>query len=115
MSEGLNNLAELDELGHRAGDFVLFFEPPALDSRIYNQFAYFSIASRSDLLIDDYLLASSDIPWKKIIIPASLKWEVRDKLDQRNISERVLFPGLSGLADWLKRYYLPTGSAASGP
>ncbi|MEM7243061.1 MAG: FRG domain-containing protein [Pseudomonadota bacterium] len=112
MSEGLRDLAELDELGHKEGDFILFFEPPALDARIYNQFAYFSVASRVDLGIDAYLTSSTDIPWRKIVIPASLKWEVRDKLDQRNISERVLFPGLGGLADWLKRYYLPTGSAS---
>lgn len=113
MSDGLNNLAALDELGRTSGDFVLFFEPPALDARIYNQFAYFSVASRPDLVMDDYLTASPHLPWKKIIVPADLKWEVRDKLDQRNISERILFPGLGGLAEWLKRYYLPTGSAAN--
>ena len=39
------------------------------------------------------------------MISAELKWEVRDKLDQANISERVLFPGLDGLTSWLKRYY----------
>jgi hypothetical protein len=26
-------------------------------------------------------------------------------LDQNNISERALFPGLPGLCSWLKRYY----------
>jgi hypothetical protein len=45
--------------------------------------------------------------WTKIIIPHELKWEIRDKLDQSNISERVLFPGLDGLCSWLARQYTP--------
>jgi hypothetical protein len=41
----------------------------------------------------------------RIIIDAEAKSEIRDMLDQNNISERTLFPGLPGLCDWLKRYY----------
>jgi hypothetical protein len=40
-------------------------------------------------------------------IPAELKAEVRERLDQSHINERVLMPDLDGLAAWLRRYYSP--------
>lgn len=87
-------------------ELVLFFEPPSMDGRIVNQFALFSMMSHPRAYLDDWLRAHAGV-FRRIIIPAALKWEVRDKLDQANISERVLFPGLDGLTSWLRRHYSP--------
>ena len=85
---------------------VLFFEPPSIDERIVNQFALFSIMTSPVTILDEWLEKHPEI-YRRIIIPAKLKWEIRDKLDQANITERVLFPGLDGLASWLRRHYQP--------
>jgi hypothetical protein len=86
--------------------FVLFFEPPSLDERIVNQYALFSLMSSPEASLDDWSAQHEELV-RKLVVPAELKWEVRDKLDQANITERVLFPGLDGLSSWLRRYYLP--------
>jgi FRG domain-containing protein len=104
-TEMLNRVATtLDDFDALGGDFVLFFEPPSLDERIVNQFALFSLPSSARLSLEE-LLRVREAMYRRIIIPADLKWEVRDKLDQANITERVLFPGLDGLSQWLKRYF----------
>jgi hypothetical protein len=87
-------------------DFVVFFEPPSLDDRIVNQYALFSMMSNPSADLDLWLKDKPGL-YRRIIIPHTLKWEVRDKLDQANITERVLFPGLDGLSRWLKRHYSP--------
>jgi FRG domain. len=97
-------LDEFDKLSK--SDFLIFYEPPSLDSRIINQYALFSVFSNAEREIDNWLYSHPTL-YKKIIIPAKLKWEIRDKLDQFNITERVLFPGLDGLSGWLKRHYSP--------
>lgn len=84
--------------------FLLFLEPPALDERIVNQYALFSLPSAADLAPGEWLSRHPDL-WRKVELPAELKWEVRDKLDQANINERLLFPGLDGLSRWLRRNY----------
>jgi hypothetical protein len=96
-------LQGFDRLGE---DFVVFFEPPALDDRIVNQYALFSLMPDPHARMDEWLDRHSELA-RRIVLPAELKWEVRDKLDQANITERVLFPGLDGLATWLKRYFSP--------
>jgi hypothetical protein len=99
-----DTLEKFDKLSKDA--FVIFLEPPSLDARIVNQFALFSLVNNPTLSLDD-LLAQHPKLSRKIVIPAQLKWEVRDKLDQAGITERVLYPGLDGLSRWLSRYYTP--------
>jgi hypothetical protein len=97
-------LADFDALAPTP--FVVFFEPPSLDERIVNQFALFSLLSDPRAHLDAWMDQHPDTA-QRLVIPAALKWEVRDKLDQANVTERVLYPGLDGLARWLRRYYLP--------
>lgn len=119
LDEVVPTLEEFDSL--QAETFVIFMEPPSLDERIINQVALFSILSspkahrrdEPELLsmeatLDDMEKRKGNKGpslYKKIIIPAELKWEIRDKMDQANITERVLFPGLDGLSRWLRRHY----------
>ena len=93
-------------LDGRPYHFATFFEPPSLDARIVNQYALFSLMSSPNVSLDDWLAEHPNLI-RKIVIPAAIKWEVRDKLDQANVTERVLFPGLDGLSSWLRRQYTP--------
>jgi FRG domain len=109
MLEGMAaSLKEFDALGE---DFVVFVEPPSFDERIVNQYALFSLMSGANASLDA-LLADHPELLRRLVIPAELKWEIRDKLDQANITERVLFPGLDGLSRWVTRYYAPRSPAA---
>lgn len=104
LGSTIASLGEMDRLTE--GKFALFLEPPSMDDRIVNQAALFSVASDPELAMDDWLKGHPEM-WRKIVIPASLKWEFRDKLDQMGVTERVLFPGLEGLSRWLRRHYSP--------
>lgn len=85
-----------------------------MDERVINQYALFSVLSRATLPVAQWLARHPHL-WRQILIPARLKWEIRDKLDQANMTERVLFPGLDGLSAWLKRQYSPKPGAALQP
>ena len=98
--------ADLDSFERLDDEFVVFVEPPSFDERIVNQYALFSLMSRPDVSMDDWLDRHPGLA-RRIVIPAELKWEVRDKLDQANVNERVLFPGLDGLTRTLTRHYAP--------
>jgi FRG domain-containing protein len=101
-------LDDFDALARRP--FLVFMEPPTIDVRILNQFALFSLMSSPTADMDAWLRQHPAV-CRLVVIPAALKWEIRDKLDQANVNERILFPGLDGLSRWLTRYYMPAPAA----
>lgn len=107
-------LADFD--GHRDAEghgVPLFFEPPSLDERIINQSAVFSALSDPTASLGDWLEPHPQLV-RTVVFPAALKWRIRDHLDQATMNERILFPGLDGLALWLTRYYGPRPDPAPG-
>lgn len=112
LADAVSSLDEFDLLSKE--DFFIFLEPQSMDARIVNQFALFSIASDPRKSLDE-LLEARGIEAEKIVIPSDIKWKVRDRLDQSNITERVLFPGLDGLSSWLKRHYTPVSESKVVP
>ncbi|NJP97032.1 MULTISPECIES: FRG domain-containing protein [Nonomuraea] len=106
--------ADLPSFDGLTGDrpFLAFFEPPSLDERVINQSSVLSLLSDPAFQLEEWLEEHPGLA-RAWVIPAKVKAEVRQRLDQANITERVLLPGLDGLADWLRRYYSP-GSIEDG-
>jgi FRG domain len=103
-------LADFDATESTLGEACIFFEPPSLDARIANQTGILSTMNGAAVSHQKYLeKVATTYPdvVRRIVINKAAKSEIRDKLDQNNIHERMLFPGLPGLCDWLKRYYGP--------
>jgi hypothetical protein len=96
------------------GSFMLFFEPPSIDARIQNQRGVLSVANgpaeNQHAYLREFARGNSKSV-RRIVIGREAKPKIRDMLDQNNITERVLFPGLPGLCQWLARYYGPSVDA----
>jgi len=89
---------------------VVFLEPPSIDDRITNQFSHFVILPNELDPMDDFLdNLAIDKAVYKFIIPRDTKPYFRKQLDTMNITERILFPGLDGIAAYLKRRYYFNG------
>jgi FRG domain len=113
LRETVNGPHEVERLSKQ--DFIVFLEPPSFDDRIVNQYSLFSMMSSPDAQPDQWFGGKRRGLLRRIVIPAGLKWEVRDKLDQANITERVLYPGLDGLSRWLRRHYMPRRTGPEPP
>lgn len=102
--ETLENLKKSSSNSKSKNNAIVFFEPPSIDDRIVNQFALFSFMLDPDSDKLEYLKNHPKL-FKRILINPELKWEIRDKLDQANITERIIYPGLDGISKWMQRWY----------
>ena len=83
---------------------MLLVEPPSLESRIANQYSYFSIVPDSIEDIEEFLEKYTNNT-VRYIIDKNIRWRIRDMLDQMNVNERILSPGLDGVSQWIRRHY----------
>lgn len=86
------------------GKSMVIMEPPSIDPRIVNQYAFFSVIPGQVTSIEEFLAQYTE-KTVKYIIRKDLKWRIRDFLDEANISERIVYPGLDGICKWLSRHY----------
>ena len=102
LQESCTSLREYDE--DMVDRYMLIVEPPSIEQRIINQYSFFSIVPLKIENVVDFLAANTENT-VKYVIKKELKWQIRDLLDQLNISERIIYPGLDGLSQWLARHY----------
>ena len=102
LKEIVPNLADYDV--DLKKESMVLLEPPSIDNRIINQYSYFSIVPTDMDDIEDFFerMTSGTV---KYVIDKGLRWQIRDMLDQMNINERIMYPGLDGISTWIKRHY----------
>ena len=83
---------------------MLLVEPPSLESRIANQYSYFSIVPDQMSDIEEFLETHTQNT-VRYVIDRNIRWRIRDMLDQMNVNERILSPGLDGVSQWIRRHY----------
>ena len=87
-----------------SGKAMVTVEPPSIDQRIVNQYSFFTIIP-SDITDLIHYLDENTERSVKYVIDKSLRWDLRDILDQLNMNERMIYPGIDGIAKWLARHY----------
>ncbi len=83
---------------------MLVIEPPSLDRRIISQYSFFSVVPLGMKDIEKFLDVNTH-KTARYVIDKNLRWQIRDFLDHQNITERMVYPGMDGLSQWLGRHY----------
>ena len=100
------NLSIMNYNDDMKNNSIVFLEPPSIDQRIINQFSHFAVIPDELDPLDEFLdNIDIDKTVYKFIIPHEKIVKFRKQLDYMNINERILFPGLDGTANYLKRRY----------
>lgn len=102
LEELVNSLDVYD--GNMGTNSMVLLEPPSIDQRIINQYSYFAVVPNKIENIEFFLDKKTNNT-VKYVIDKNIRWKIRDLLDQMNINERIVHPGLDGLSSWLKRHY----------
>ena len=79
-------------------------EPPSIEQRIINQYSFFSVIPLSITDIEKFF-DEHTAETVRFVISKDIRWDLRDLLDQYNINERIIYPGLDGLTRWITRHY----------
>lgn len=102
LTQIVDSLEEYDsDMGNEAFAGI---EPPSIDQRIINQYSFFSIIPSGMTDIEAFLNERTE-KTVRYIISRDIRWDIRDLLDQFNVSERLFFPGLDGLSKAIARHY----------
>ena len=102
LSKVTNSIEQYDsDMGGRS---MVIVEPPSIDQRIVNQYSFFTIVPRGMTNVETFLNENTENT-VKYVIDKSLRWDLRDILDQMNMNERMIYPGMDGIAKWLARHY----------
>ena len=102
LQEACSSPEEYDD--DMQGNAMLIVEPPSLETRIVTQYSFFSVIPMGMEDITAFLDEHTE-ETVRYIIRKELRWQARDLLDQMNISERIIYPGLDGITQWLARHY----------
>ena len=82
---------------------MVILEPPSMDQRVANQYSFFSVVLSDLNDVDSFLEETENTI--KYVINKDIRWHLRDALDQMNINERMIYPGLDGVARVEGRHY----------